>query len=425
MAHLGLYCPAETGHLNTMLPLGQELQRRGHRVTFFGILDAKSKVLAAGLEFLAIGEKQFPLGETEELFAHLGTLRGAAALFYTMDWIKKSATVFLEEAPEIIKQAGIEGLLVDQIYAEGGTVADFLGIPFVTLCSALPFNQEPSIPPLFTTWSYSSAWWARLRNSLVYQLTNPFGQSIRNLRMEYRQKWNLSPELSSDSKLAILSHEPAEFEFPRENLPRNFHFTGPYHNQTSRKAVDFPWEKLTGQPLIYASMGTLQNRLANVFQDIASACLGLDAQLVISLGGSGSPESLPKLSGNPLVVSYAPQLELLEKATLSIIHAGMNSTLESLTYGVPMVAIPVTNDQPGIAARIAWTGSGEFVPLGKLNHDRLQKAVRRVFTEDSYKKNAFRLKEAIQRSGGVKRAADIVEQVILTKREYPDFAKIK
>jgi zeaxanthin glucosyltransferase len=418
MAHLGLYCPAETGHLNTMLPLGQELQRRGNRVTFLGILDAKPKVLAAGLDFLAIGEKQFPLGETEKLFAHLGTLRGIAALFYTMDWIQKSATVFLDEAPEIIKQTGIEALLVDQIYAEGGTVADFIGIPYVTICSALPFNQEASIPPWFTTWSYSSAWWATFRNSLVYKLTNPFGQSIRNLRMKYRQKWNLPPEVNADSKLAILSHQPAEFEFPRKNSPENFYFTGPYHNQTSRKAVDFPWDKLTGQPLIYASMGTLQNRLTNVFQDIASACLGLDAQLVISLGGSASPDSLPKLVGNPLVVSYAPQLQLLEKASLSIIHAGMNSTLESLTYGVPMVAIPVTNDQPGIAARISWTGAGEFVPLSKLNCDRLQKSVNKVFTEDSYKKNALRLKEAIKQSGGVKQASDIIEQVILTKQPF-------
>jgi zeaxanthin glucosyltransferase len=71
MTHLGLLCPAETGHLNTMLPLGQELQRRGHQVTFFGIVDAQAKVLAAGLEFRSIGAAEFPLGASEELFAKL------------------------------------------------------------------------------------------------------------------------------------------------------------------------------------------------------------------------------------------------------------------------------------------------------------------------------------------------------------------
>ncbi|MFM7713257.1 MAG: glycosyltransferase, partial [Microcystis sp.] len=138
------------------------------------------------------------------------------------------------------------------------------------------------------------------------------------------------------------------------------------------------------------------------------------AQLVISLGGGNSSYFLPELPGNPLVVDYAPQLELLQKATLTITHAGMNTTLESLTNGVPMVAIPVTNDQPGIAARIAWTGAGEVIPFNKVSVKRLHKAVKRVLAEDSYKKNALRLQEAIKRAGGVGRAADIIEQAVST-----------
>jgi UDP:flavonoid glycosyltransferase YjiC (YdhE family) len=65
----------------------------------------------------------------------------------------------------------------------------------------------------------------------------------------------------------------------------------------------------------------------------------------LALGGESSPESLPELSGSPLVVGYAPQLELLQRATLTITHAGMNTTLESLSNGVLMVAIPVANDR--------------------------------------------------------------------------------
>ncbi len=96
------------------------------------------------------------------------------------------------------------------------------------------------------------------------------------------------------------------------------------------------------------------------------------------MGGSAKPELLPGLPGNPLGVEYAPQLALLEKATLTITHAGMNTKTECVKYGVPMVAIPVTNDQPGVAARIAWTGAGEFVPLNKLNVPRLRDAIKQV-----------------------------------------------
>jgi zeaxanthin glucosyltransferase len=415
MAHLGLLCPAETGHLNTMLPLGQELQRRGHRVTFFGIIDAESKVLAAGIEFRSIGATQFPAGASDRLFEELGKLSGVAALRYTLNWIEKSALIFLDEGPQVLTDVGIDALLVDQIAPEGGLVADFLDLPFVTICSALPFNQEPSIPPFFTTWIYNRSWWAVLRNRVVYKLTNPFGKSMQTLRSNYRKLWKLPPEISADSQLAVLSHQPAEFEYPRQDLPNYFHFTGPYHNVNSRKSVDFPWDELTGKPLIYASMGTLQNQLTDVFETIASACIDLDAQLVISLGGA-SIESLPELPGNPLVVSYAPQLALLERASVAITHAGMNTALECLTYGVPMVAIPVTNDQPGVAARIAWIGAGEIVPLSRLTATTLKATLKLLLTQESYRQNALRLKQAIADSGGVSRAADIIEQAISTRK---------
>ena len=176
----------------------------------------------------------------------------------------------------------------------------------------------------------------------------------------------------------------------------------------------FPYEKLTGRPLIYASMGTTQNQLLWIFQMIAEACMGLDAQLVITLGGGVNLKSLPESPGNPIVVGYAPQLELLKKASLTITHAGLNTTLESLSNGVPVVAIPITNDQPGVAARIAWTGTGEVIPLGEVTGEKLQKAIIRVLTENSYKKNALRLQKAIHRAGGTKRAVDIIEQVVST-----------
>jgi MGT family glycosyltransferase len=217
------------------------------------------------------------------------------------------------------------------------------------------------------------------------------------------------------SKLAMITRHIPEFEFPRQ-LPPHFHFTGSFHTSIQRPSVAFPWEKLNNQPLIYASMGTLQNRQNFVFQTIAEACANLDAQLVISLGGGLDPESLPNLPGNPLVVKYAPQLELLQKASLNITHAGLNTTLESLSYGVPMVAIPITDDQPGVAARIAWTGVGELVKLSSLSVHNLRESIKRVLQEPSFKQNAVRLQQALHRTEGVNRAVDIIEQAISTKK---------
>lgn len=81
-----------------------------------------------------------------------------------------------------------------------------------------------------------------------------------------------------------------------------------------------------------------------------------------------------------------------------------------------MVAIPVANDQPGIAARIAYTGVGEVVALKELNVPKLRSAIVKVLTQDSYKQRAIEMQDAIVRSGGVKKAADIIEQAVLTRK---------
>ena len=110
------------------------------------------------------------------------------------------------------------------------------------------------------------------------------------------------------SRLAQIAQQPALFDFPRERLPNNFHYTGPWHAIESADKMEFPWEKLDGRPLIYASMGTLQNRQQPIFQAIATACAGLDAQLVMSLGSHDQRLDL-KLPEAAIVVPFAPQLD--------------------------------------------------------------------------------------------------------------------
>lgn len=417
MTHFGAICPAAAGHLNTMTALGRELQRRGHRVTVLGMPDAEPNAKVAGLEFRAISPVDFPVGTTAKFYEELGHLTGLAALRYTISLSEKTTTLFLRDAPEVIKNAGVEALIIDECLFGGSTVADLLNIPFVTASSALVNGFDDTIPPAFTTWKYNPVWWARWRNRFGYGVIRNFGQPIYKVISTYRREHHLPPcvninDFHSVSKLAIISQQPAEFEYPRTNLDGILHFTGPHFDPAVRKPIDFPFEKLDGLPLIYASMGTLQNRLIHIFYKIAEACVGLEAKLVIALGGGLETQALPDLPGNPIVVKYAPQLELLQRASLTICHAGTNTVLESLAYGVPMVAIPITNDQPGVASRIAWSGVGQFITTSQLTTKRLRQSIQEVLTQSSYKENALKLKVAIERAGGVPRAVDIIEQVI-------------
>ena len=414
---IGILCPPGTGHLNPMSALGYELQQRGHKVTLFGLPDVESYATAAKLEFYPVGAAQFPLGSTKRSLYRLGKLDGILALLYTIDLFRQGTEVVLQEVPQACKQAGVEALLIDQALFEGSTIAEHLNLPFVTICNALLLNSEPSVPPSLTGWDYDPSAKGQLRNQISTNLLKLAGVPVQLMVNRYREKWGLRGLSNNDqldlwSKRAIISQQPPFFEFPRQQLPEYFHFVGPLVNNVARAEIPFPWEKLSDCPLIYASLGTVQNRLLKVFIQIAYACLGLDVQLVISLGGATEPEELGYVPGSPIVVKAAPQLALLKRASLCITHAGMNTTLESLSNGVPMVAIPVTNDQPAVAARIAWTKTGKVVDLNNCTVDNLKTAIEQVLYRPEYRQNALKLKAEIEQAGGAAQAAEIIESVL-------------
>jgi MGT family glycosyltransferase len=175
--------------------------------------------------------------------------------------------------------------------------------------------------------------------------------------------------------------------------------------------VDFPWEQLTGEPLIYASMGTLMNGLADIYRTIiAATAQWKGVQLVLSIGDQLDLEQIGPLPSNTILVQRAPQLELLRRASVCITHAGLNTVLESLAQGVPQIAIPVTVDQPGVAARIAEKKTGQFVPLKELNVSRLSLLLDHVLNDPIYRDNARYIQAEIAETDGLSKAADLLER---------------
>jgi zeaxanthin glucosyltransferase len=414
MKHFGILCPPGAGHLNPMSALGFELQQRGYRVTMFGLPDVQPYATAAQIDFQPIGLAKYPLGSVKRSQERLGKLDGIPALLYTIELFRQGTEAVLGDIPTACRQVGIEALLIDQVLLEGSTIAEYLKLPFITVCNALLLNSEPTVPPTLLGWDYDPSWLGQLRNQIGTNLLKLAGIPVQLIINQYREKWGLAPLSSSQplnlwSTKTIISQQPPAFEFPRQELPDYFHFVGPLVNNSARAEIPFPWDKLTGKPLIYASLGTIQNKILGVFIQIAYACLGLDVQLVISLGGATEPAELGYVPGSPIVVKAAPQLALLKRASLCITHAGMNTTLESLSNGVPMVAIPITNDQPAVAARIAWTKTGEVVELNNCTVDTLKTAITQVLVQPEYRQNALKLKAEIEQAGGVNKAADIIE----------------
>ena len=71
--------------------------------------------------------------------------------------------------------------------------------------------------------------------------------------------------------------------------------------------------------------------------------------------------------------------------------------MDAMAAGVPAVALPIAFDQPGIAARLVWSGAGERVMPQRANVARLKAALKSVLLNPSYKLRAKVFAEEIAR----------------------------
>ena len=325
--------------------------------------------------------------------------------------------MILRDGPEAVRSANLDAMLIDEADM-GGNVAEHLGLPFVSIAFFPPLVKDDRIPPFCFGWPAGQDPFSRLRNRLGMRLLTRVAAPIYTVVNRQRKAWDLKPLTHSTdalSPLAQITQLPHALEFTTASTPTNLHYTGPFVDKQQRPAVDFPWHDSTAALSSTPLSAPYRTVPKTIFRTIAEACTGLNLQLVLSLGGGLDPTRLAALPGDPIVVSYAPQLQLLKRAAAVITHAGLNTVLESLAEGVPLVALPLGNDQPGVAARVAAKGAGIVIPRRKITAERLRTAVRSVLEDTHYRSAARDLQTAIQQIDGLETAADIIEDTLKIK----------
>jgi len=388
-----------------MTALARQLQARGHDVVFLYSSGA------AGLPFVPGPEKD----QINENIPEVSKKQGDDALEFSCHLVLGQTETILESLPAMVQANNIDALVLDtvQFYAELGAMQ--LDLPYIHVSAALHFDYTGYTPLSLYGWPHQATPQALARNREgVKKFAQLLGRGNAGVRA-YAKSAGLKIDWEDPgftlSPLASITQTPSAFDFESSHWPPQFHHTGPFHDGEGRDKVDFPWERLTGEPLIYASMGTILNGRVDVFRTIvAGLAKHKDLQLVLSIGDQLDPEQIGPVPNNAIIVKRAPQLELLKQTSVCITHAGLNTVLESLTQGVPQVAIPVTFDQPGVAARIAHQQTGVVTSLDKLTTDHLSTLLDEVLSNSTYRDNSRKIQKAIAEANGLSVAADLVEE---------------
>jgi zeaxanthin glucosyltransferase len=400
---IGFICLNLPGHLNPMTAVAYQLQRRGHDVVFLYLPDAN-------------GFPCIPAEENDEVNAtrpEVSKLAGWEALEFYCGVIAKETEKILQSLPRMVEDAGIDALVIDpiQFFAELGAIK--LGLPYVTLAATAYVDYSGRTPLCCYGWPHQTTPEAILRNRKgVAEFTRLVStEGIKECAQEAGIKVDWDAPTGIFSELAQITQIPKEFDFEDPLSSPQFYHTGPFYDANARPNIDFPWDRLTGEPLIYASMGTILNGQPEVFRTIAAGVAKhKGTQLVLSIGDQIDPKQIRPVGKNTIIVKKAPQLDVLKRARVCITHGGLNTVLESLTCGVPQVAVPVTFDQPSIAARIAARKTGVTTELDKLTPDHLSTLLDEVMNNSVYRENASKLQGAIAKTDGLRKAADIIER---------------
>lgn len=420
---IGFVTLTAQGHLNSITPLARKLKARGHDVVLISTPGAEPFAQAADIPFVPYCVEAYQGEKVGEILSQLSKLTGQEAFEFTFRVLAELIRAAVADLPRVVKEENIDALILDEANLHLGVVPMHLGMPFVSFSSAITFDLTGDTPPCFFDWPHERTPEALARNREGLKIVERFFAPCKEVASQYAEKVGLKVDwndpFATQSKLAWLTQTPKAFDFPSDHWPAQYHHTGPFHDGTGRIPSEFPWDRLTGEPLIYASMGTIQNGLEPVFNMIAEAVRksAPKMQLVLSIGPFLDAKQLRSLPANAIVVNSTPQQEILKRATLCITHAGLNTTLESLAQGVPMAAMPVTNDQPGVAARIAYTRTGKFVPVQELTTDRLSALIGEILRNPEYRENALAMKRAIAEANGLEKAADLIEEAFKLPRK--------
>jgi UDP:flavonoid glycosyltransferase YjiC (YdhE family) len=210
----------------------------------------------------------------------------------------------------------------------------------------------------------------------------------------------------------------AHFDFRPRRLPANVVYTGfAYDGFAADEPWKWPWPTHGDRPTVLVSMSTNDQGQFDVLQRLMTAVAGLPIQVLVALGPSLRGRRL-QTPPNVAVRSWVPHECVMPKVSLVVTHGGHGTVMKTLTAGVPILCIPLTADQPDIAARLVARGVG--VRISKhAGPAAMRAAIMSVLQDQTIGTRVKALSERLRAENGVNVAANELERLGMATRTGP------
>ncbi|XP_054570300.1 UDP-glucuronosyltransferase 3A2-like [Eptesicus fuscus] len=304
-----------------------------------------------------------------------------------------------------LKNGSFDLVVVDGLDLCAFLIAEKLARPFVavlgTTFGVTHFGlPEPVsyVPDFHSSLTDRMGFWGRVTNSLMF-----FISSLRQWYIHAQFESTIREHFPEGSRPALFHlQRKAElwfvnsdfaFDFARPLLPNTVYVGG----LMAKPVEPIPQEledfiaQFGEAGFVLVALGTVVNvtQSQQALEQMHRAFAQLPQGVIWKCSPSLWPKDLP-LAANVKLVDWLPQSDLLAHPSirLFVTHGGMNSVMESIQHGVPMVGIPLFVDQPGNLIRVEAKHLGVSIPIEQLKAETLALKMKQVIGDKSYKSAA-------------------------------------
>jgi MGT family glycosyltransferase len=366
----------------------QELVGRGHRVSYATGEKFADVVTSAGATYVPTSSTMpsasmpiddFGVEVVAQVMNHLAVdARANAPMLLSR---------FQEDRPDAV--------CYDSMSVIGRILAANLGLPDIMLVPNLAFNDSFSLLNESATPSFDHP---AVREAV---------RSMRWLAAEFDLAAHAGhPFLNPPASLNIVCI-PREFQIAGDTFDERYRFVGP--SVDARGHGDDWRPPANGSPLVFVSLGTMFNDHPDFFRMCVEAFADSSWNVAMAIGEQTDPAALGDIPRNVEVRAYFPQVSVLEHAAAFVSHAGMGSTMESLYFGVPLVAVPQIPEQEMNASRAEELGLGRVLDAATVTAEQLRATVDDASGDALIRANLEAMRDRVRGAGGAVAAADAIE----------------
>lgn len=388
MSKIVFFCIPAHGHTNPTLGVVRELVSRGHQVWYYSYNIMREKIESAGATFVSCDDY-----DMEQKLTPKDSVRVGKDLAFSTKILVDTTLALDDKVCEDMKRLKPDCIVADSMAVWGKAIAIKLGIPFVSSTTTFAFNQ------------YSAKIMKQGIGELVRMLISmpKITKNIKRLQDKGYPIKSVLAIIQNDDNTHTIVYTSSDFQPCADTFSDKYVFVGPSIRPATDKIVK------TKEKLIYISMGTVNNDMIPLYKTCITTLADTEYQVIISVGNLVSINEFGKMPENISVYEHVDQIAVLQAADIFLSHCGMNSVNESLYFGVPLLMLPQTAEQGGVAERVHQLGAG--IKLKKTDGASIIYAINKLLSVNSYKDNAQKISWSFRQCVGSKGAADKIEQV--------------